>query len=572
MCVSAIITFKSQEKMQDVQLERMLELTGPLFVQKPKSNSCITSHVAMAIFSPGILVENSELGLRLLFCGRLHGKSSIDMLLKRYSEIGDESFRELDGKFSFILYDEKKKLVFAARDRLGEMALYWHVSNTHAYISSSIKAILATGAVAQAPDLSGIASSLGLGFISQDITSIQEINRLLPGYFLKLSLDGSYSIKQYWSFSSTFARHYSAHFDSSYEIYCELERHIQEAIEKRRVERPAVLSTTLGSQVIVDSLKNQTTEIIKQVTAQDLLSNLIPMVWAMEMPNAELRAIETEIAMQECAQQQLTPFFDTGFRAEFYDYSKEALDLFQTHYKVHRHEEQTVLSKIGFKLFPRTHLETLRKKQEATPQTAFIESALLLSPDEFSRGAPELSKYFDLNLFINEFYHLSHIPKLDASLFYLTIKTFVTDGTSESRIRLADAHGTQSESPFLDYHLLEFFGSISPEVWASPDLISAFPKFWQENHATLPKAPPTDIKALLLSEEVFPWLKGLDRSMLVDIGLIRPTWIKSLLNDPKKNIHALYALLVLEVWMRLFVDLPLRASNKDLHLSDILKK
>ncbi len=572
MSIAAIVTFKVLEKMQDVQLERMLELTGPLFASKQKKGSLNKAHIAMGCFSPGVLVEDSNLGLTLLFSGRLLGKSTIEKLLKRYGEIGEASFSELDGKFSFVLYDEKKKLTFAVRDRLGEMSLYWHVGKSHAYIASSIKAILATGTVAPSPDLTGIASSLGLGFISQDVTSIQEINRLLPGYFLKLSQDGSFSIQQYWSFSSTFARHYSQHFDTSYEIYCELERHIKEAVEKRSRERPAIISNTLGSQVIADSLKNSTQEIRKTVSPKEFLENLIPMVWSMEMPNAELKGVETLACVRECQKESRIPFFDTAFRAEFYDYSKEALDLFQTHYHVRRYEERTLSSKLAFKLFPKMHLEGIRRRQEATPQTAFLESALLMSPEEFAMGAPELSKYFDLDLFIHQFYHLPQIPKLDASLFYLTIKTFVTDGTSESRIRIADAYGVDSESPFMDCRLLEFFGSINPEVWASPDLISAFPKFWQENHPMEPTTPSTDIKALLLSEEVWPWLLGLERGMLVDIGFLRPAWIKRLLKSPKKYIHAIYAILILEVWMRLFVDLPLAASNKDLAINDILKK
>lgn len=295
----------------------------------------------------------------------------------------------------------------------------------------------------------------------------------------------------------------------------------------------------------------------------------------MEMPNAELSALTSWNFVSACKEQNLTCYFDTGFSAEFYDYSKEAQALFQSHYFVRRNVEPSFWSRLGFRLNPKKSLNNLRKMQEATPQIAFLENKLLISPDEFEEASPELGRYFDVNLFIHQFYNLKRIPKLDASLFYLTIKSAVTDGLSESRLRLAHACGVQAQSPFLDYRLLEFFSSLTPEVWASPDLIAAFPKFWMQNKeitgdvASWPKSSPIP-EEIFMSKEVWPWFCGLEKGRLVDTGLISQKWIKQALQNPKEHMHDLYTLFILEVWMRLFIDLPLSQSNKDLRVEDLL--
>ncbi len=579
MCgISAQVSF--QAILQKESLLEMLKWVHPAFSKSSKAKCSETrefQNVFMGSCCEGAMFSDPGNTVWLVFCGTLYNKIPIQDIIKGYLESKEESFKKLDGEFSFILLDTNSQELFAVRDRMGIYPLYWHITAKYAYLSTSLKAILSTGSISPTPDLTGIAESLSLGFISQDVTSIEGINRLLPGYYLRLSLKGPFSIIPYWSFSSTFEKEYSSEFDTSRDIYCELERHIKTAILQIDGKKTAYLAGKAGSNIILDTLSEQghVPNLIKiEPTPSDFLSSLIPMIWAMEMPNSEMSSLESWMYIQKCQQENLTCYFDTGFKAEFYDYSKEALELYQTHYPVHRHDFRTIWSKLAFYLIPRRHLRSLRKMQEATPQIAFLEKNLLLSDVEFERAAPELSRHFDATLFINQFYHLSRIPKLDASLFYLTIKSTVTDGLSESRMRFAQSHDVRALSPFLDYKLLEFFASISPEVWASPDLIAAFPEFWKENHPSQNNAPlstsQTNLEELLLSKDVWPWLAGLEKGMLVDTGLINSHWVKMALSTPKKHLQALFAMLVLEIWMKLFIDLPLRESNKDLKLEDIL--
>ncbi len=563
---AAIITF--DEKATKEPLEAMLKWVRPPFAL---TSSPQELHLFQNIAIGGLSVTCDETkSVWLVFSGQLFTPTDI---LNRYLEVGESAFNELDGEFSFLLLDERKKELYALRDRLGIYPLYWHINSKYAYIATSLKAILATGRVSPTPDLAGIASALSLGFISQDTTCIEEVNRLLPGYYLKLSLSGTYKICPYWSFSSTFTKEYSVRFDSSIEIYCEIERQLQSAIQKRATKNGSVVSGKLGSLLISDFLHEATT-LDATPTPQDFLSSLIPMIWAMEMPNAECSASESWKFAELAKATSRTAYFDTGVSTEFYDFSSDALEVFQTHYKVPRYTGPSVWSKLGFFLTPRMHLETLRKREVPTPLIGFMENKLLLPPNEFISLAPELSRYFDVNLFVHQFYHLQRIPKLDAGLFYLTIKSFVSDGLSESRLRIAQSHGLQAQSPFLDYKLLEFFASIAPEAWASPDLIARFLDFWKQNHevseemGAWPIAPPVNEK-LFLSKEVWPLFVALRKGVLVEMGLVSSSWIKKALKEPKPYLKVLYALLILEIWFRLFIDRPLLEANKELTLQEL---
>lgn len=50
--------------------------------------------------------------------------------------------QKMDGKFAFILYDEKKKFLFIGRDHMGLCPLYWgHNKDGSIYVSSEMKAL-----------------------------------------------------------------------------------------------------------------------------------------------------------------------------------------------------------------------------------------------------------------------------------------------------------------------------------------------------------------------------------------------------------------------------------------------
>ena len=72
-----------------------------------------------------------------------------------YEDMGPECLEHLRGRFSFVIWDEDEKTLFAARDRFGLKSLFYHESNGILYLASEAKALLAAG-VARGSDTSGV--------------------------------------------------------------------------------------------------------------------------------------------------------------------------------------------------------------------------------------------------------------------------------------------------------------------------------------------------------------------------------------------------------------------------------
>ena len=78
-------------------------------------------------------------------------QTDTEVLLAAYARWGVACLDRLIGMFSFLLWDEKRQKLFAARDRFGVKPLYYHqAANGSLFIASEIKALHAAGVPRQA--------------------------------------------------------------------------------------------------------------------------------------------------------------------------------------------------------------------------------------------------------------------------------------------------------------------------------------------------------------------------------------------------------------------------------------
>jgi asparagine synthase (glutamine-hydrolysing) len=97
--------------------------------------------------------------------------------------------------YAFAIWDDRKKELFAARDRLGIKPLYyWHSGDT-LILASEIKSILASGLVPVAPDWTSLYTPWHYQ-ISPN-TGFKGIQKLEAGHCLKFSMTGL-KMKKYW--------------------------------------------------------------------------------------------------------------------------------------------------------------------------------------------------------------------------------------------------------------------------------------------------------------------------------------------------------------------------------------
>ena len=74
---------------------------------------------------------------------RYRGRSDTETILHLYEEYGEDCVKHLRGMFAFAIWDEKRRRLLLARDRLGIKPLYYSLVNGAFVFGSEIKAIAA---------------------------------------------------------------------------------------------------------------------------------------------------------------------------------------------------------------------------------------------------------------------------------------------------------------------------------------------------------------------------------------------------------------------------------------------
>lgn len=125
--------------------------------------------------------------------------SDSEVIIHQYEEDGEECLQKFNGMFSFVLWDSRKRKLFAARDRLGIKPLYYFKDKKKVIIASEIKAIIEDTDVPRTPDYRAIADYLFAGRPLGNKTMFQNIKEVEPGYMITVDQKmKNIRVKKYW--------------------------------------------------------------------------------------------------------------------------------------------------------------------------------------------------------------------------------------------------------------------------------------------------------------------------------------------------------------------------------------
>ncbi len=127
--------------------------------------------------------------------------SDTETILYLYEEYGEACVEKLRGMFAFAIWDEKKKQLFVARDRLGVKPLYYvYDDEGNFFFASEIKSLIKAGAVDPKLNYGVLPDQLANHGTSYEETLYKGVKRLMPGHILTWK-DGKISITKYWDIS-----------------------------------------------------------------------------------------------------------------------------------------------------------------------------------------------------------------------------------------------------------------------------------------------------------------------------------------------------------------------------------
>ena len=106
--------------------------------------SCMYDGNRYVIVYNGELYNTAEVRSRLLEHGcEFTGHSDTEVVLKAFAVFGSDCVNQFNGIFAFAIWDEKKRRLFFARDRIGVKPFFYTIDNGRFVFSSEIKGILA---------------------------------------------------------------------------------------------------------------------------------------------------------------------------------------------------------------------------------------------------------------------------------------------------------------------------------------------------------------------------------------------------------------------------------------------
>jgi len=184
-------------------------------------------------------------------------RSDTEVIVHAWEEWGERCLERFNGMFAFALWDERQKMLFVARDRLGVKPLYYtQLADGCVVFGSELKALLAHPKVPRRIDPRAVEDYFTFGYVPDPKTIYAGVLKLEPGAFL-LAQRGTGQLQpvRYWDVP-LFGEHTRAGTVAQWEQ--ELRERLQEAVRKRLVSDVplgAFLSGGIDSSAVVAMMR-----------------------------------------------------------------------------------------------------------------------------------------------------------------------------------------------------------------------------------------------------------------------------------------------------------------------------
>jgi asparagine synthase (glutamine-hydrolysing) len=129
---------------------------------------------------------------------RFRTTSDTEAIVHLYEEVGEACVARLQGMFSFAIWDERRRTLLLARDRVGIKPLYYTRTPAGLLFASEVKALLAHGGVEARIDEEALDAFLAYGYTPGDRTVFRDVHKLPAGHYLVARADGDVRVRQYW--------------------------------------------------------------------------------------------------------------------------------------------------------------------------------------------------------------------------------------------------------------------------------------------------------------------------------------------------------------------------------------
>ncbi|TSC88505.1 MAG: asparagine synthase (glutamine-hydrolysing) [Microgenomates group bacterium Gr01-1014_7] len=431
---------------------------------------------------------------------KFRSNSDTEVILYAYQEWGFKCLEKLEGMFSFVIYDRGKKLLFGARDRLGQKPLKYYFDNGKLIFASEIKAILKL--LDDKPGLDNIAidNFLTLQYIPTPATGFKKLYKLPPGHYF-IYKGKKLSIKRYWSLN------FSKKLVLSTEewqnlVFNEIKRAVQSHLVSD-VPVGALLSGGLDSSIIVALMslnsskrvstfnigfdndkfdespyakivsklyKTEHTEL--NITSADLINNLKKIAEVYDEPIGDNSILPTLLVSKLVSKKVKVALTGDGGDENFAGYDRYAIVNIASFIEKSPPIFKKVAhlnAKTAFQLHPSKLTERINRffsslddqfYRKYVNYNSFFSSVTkhTLYSDEFNESIGDNDSYENYSNYFDE-----KLSDLDNAL-RIDIQTYLPDDLLYKTDTASMAYGLELRSPFLDHSLMEKMAAMPSQM------------------------------------------------------------------------------------------------------------
>jgi asparagine synthase (glutamine-hydrolysing) len=520
--------------------------------------------------------------------------SDTETIVHLYEEHGADAVLGMRGMFAFALWDERRRTLLLARDRLGIKPLHYIETGGRLIFASEIKAILEVPGVARRLDWPALGHLLTSLCTPIDRTIVEGVRKLEPGHRLVAAPGRPPRIERYWDLRFEPDRR-----PTEAEWAARLRDRLEEAVRLHLasdVPLGAFLSGGVDSSAVVATMARLQgrpvktfsigftdpafderphartvaglfgTEHHELVLRPDVTRLLEDLAWHLDEPFGDPSAIPTYMVSKLAAEQVTVVLTGDGGDELFAGYDKYAVEGRERRYDRLPGFARAALGRLAALLPEGARGRNLLRHLALRGARRYLDAATLLHPEDRIRlFLPEVrDRLFAVDPWQRQAALLAGTGgHWRSGLQLLDLKSYLPLDILTKVDRMSMAHSLEARVPFLDHRLVELAATIPPELT------------WRrgERKHILKRAFEGILPAAILGRRkqgfAVPlqlWFRGRFDGFARDLllsessrrrGLLDPDAVRDLLDRNRAGRPLewpLWTLMSFELWCRTFLD------------------
>ncbi len=535
---------------------------------------------------------------------RFATNTDTEVIVHLYEEMGADCVKLLNGMFAFAIWDDRRKELLLARDRIGQKPLFYRHVNGDFLFGSEVKAILAANGVDRKINYTAIHHYLSLRFIPAPHTMFADIQKLPAGSTLVVK-NGNISITRYWDLNFTdklqhtedqflegleheLGRAVSSHLISDVPVGAFLSGGMDTStvVALMAESHPDPFQTfAVGvkeqdfnelpfAKIVADAFH---TNHVEEVVSANLIELMPQMVWHLDEPSdsiaacmfqaARLAAQHVKVVMGGDGGDELFAGFDRYIGVGYIRYYTMLPELLRKrllrplfHGLPDSFTYKSMVQKLRW-MDQLSHFEEGARYAEATAFFRFSHAQKKrLFADKLWRDVAGI----DSNSIIVEQYNKPNAIDSIDKMLYADFMTRLAEHTLMLTDRMNMAFSLEARSPFLDHELVEYLARFPSNLKIKNRQLKYILRKFAE------KKLPDDITsrqkqgfmfpvAYWFRNELYPFVREqLANSFFVQEGLFDRKYVQTLVEEHRTskvdNHVRLWMLLNMEVWHQLYIE------------------